>query len=182
MENSNNTTAYLYPAIKRFVGKQIHQTADRDDVVQNIFMKVHEKKNTLLTEEKVRAWVYKIAQNAIYDYYRAQKGKENRDLALVENAPFAEEEQPNLQACLNPFIKKLPASYAQAIELSEIQEIKLQDIATQLHLNLSTVKSRVQRGKKMIKDMFVSCCDFSINDKGQLIGEHKDPATCPICN
>jgi RNA polymerase sigma-70 factor (ECF subfamily) len=182
MENSNNTTAYLYPAIKRFVGKQIHQTDDRDDVVQNIFLKVHEKIHALNSDEKVRAWVYKIAQNAIYDFYRAQKGKENIDFARMEDIPFAAVETPNLQGCLHPFIQKLPASYAQAIELSEIQEMKLQDIATLLQVNLSTVKSRVQRGKKMIKDMFVSCCDFSINDKGKLIGEHKDPATCKICN
>ena len=183
MVTSTEISTQLYAIVRGFVGKQIQDKNDRDDVVQNIFMKIHEKIAGLQEMEKVNAWVFKTAQNAIYDYYRAKKGKENAGIELVENTNFkeAEDQLQTMNNCINPFINKLPLPYKQVIEMSELQGLKRQTIADQLNLGLSAVKSRAQRGKKMIKDMFIDCCAFTLDEKGNLKGEHKDPSTCTKC-
>jgi hypothetical protein len=63
------------------------------------------------------------------------------------------------------------------MESSELLELKLLTIAAQLGLSLLAVKSRVQGAVKMIKNMFIACCAFTLDEKDPLRGENKEAAT-----
>ena len=84
--------------------------------------------------------------------------------------------------CLHGIIKSLPKKYRDPLFLSDIKGLKQQQIADQLNLALPTIKSQIQRGRKMIAQGFVDCCDFVINDQGFLVGEVKDKADCKMCH
>jgi len=60
--------------------------------------------------------------------------------------------------------------------------MKQADIAQQLQLALPTVKSQIQRGRKLITQGFMDCCDFTRNESGFLVGEIKDKKDCKICH
>ena len=66
----------------------------------------------------------------------------------------------------------------QVMEREELQGVKLLTIVDQLGLGLLVVKSRVQGAVKMIKDMFIACCAFTLDEKDPLKGENKEAATC----
>lgn len=66
----------------------------------------------------------------------------------------------------------------QVMESSELLELKLLTIAAQLGLSLLAVKSRVQGAVKMIKNMFIACCAFTLDEKDPLKGENEEAAAC----
>ena len=66
--------------------------------------------------------------------------------------------------------------------LSEIKGLKQAEVARTLGISLSGAKSRIQRGRKLLKDGFIACCDYKLNESGYLVGEHKDKKDCKICN
>ena len=65
MVTSTEMPTQLYAIVRGFVGKQIQDQDDCDDVVQNIFMKIQEKIAGLQEMEKANAWFFTSAQNAI---------------------------------------------------------------------------------------------------------------------
>ena len=62
----------------------------------------------------------------------------------------------------------------------EINGKKQNEVADILHISLSCAKSRIQRGRKLLQEGFMSC-DYKLNDKGLLIGEHKEKENCKVC-
>lgn len=59
--------------------------------------------------------------------------------------------------------------------------LKQKQIAEQLGIPLSTVKSQIQRARKMIIQGYMDCCDYKLNDEGKLVGETKGKENCKIC-
>jgi RNA polymerase sigma-70 factor (ECF subfamily) len=84
--------------------------------------------------------------------------------------------------CLQPFITALPTKYRAAIEMSELQNLKQQQVADSLGLSLSGDKSRIQRGREMIKTSFMESCNSEMDQHGKLTGGSNDPASCVHCN
>ena len=76
----------------------------------------------------------------------------------------------------------LPKKYRDPLFLSDIKGLKQAEVASQLNLLLPTTKSRIQRARKLIAQGYVKCCDFTINQKGHLVGEIKNKEDCKVCN
>ncbi len=66
--------------------------------------------------------------------------------------------------------------------LSEIKGLKQAEVAKILNISLSGAKSRIQRGRNLLKEGFIACCDYQLNESGYLVGEHKDKKDCKICS
>ena len=145
-----------------YVTRRINKQADAEDIVQSIFLKIQQNPPKVDSIPQLEGWLLQVSKNAIVDYWRKQKATvpllDEHDYALEEDN--ANEENPwlNLGCCLLAMMKDLPDKYRQALELADLQEIKHKDIAVQIGLSESAVKSRVKRGREKLRDMLVSCC------------------------
>ena len=152
-----------------FIRKRVHNNETAEDILQDVFLKVHTRLNTLADAECIESWLYQITRNAIIDYYRIHQRSE----LLTNNILVGEKSDiqiwQELEACLKTMLYKLPQNYRDAVCLSEIEELPLKDVASYQNLSLSGAKSRVQRGRKRLKEMFLECCNFEFNRKGELI-------------
>jgi RNA polymerase sigma-70 factor (ECF subfamily) len=166
--------------IKYFILSKVKDEVIADDLLQETFIKVHTKLNTLKDEGKLKSWLFSIARYTVLDYFRSKKlVYETTD----EDFIFEEQKLEHTEVdCLHGIIKSLPKKYRDPLFLSDIKGIKQQQIAEQLHLPLPTIKSQIQRGRKMIAQGFMDCCDFVVNDAGFLVGEVKDKADCKMCH
>ncbi len=72
-------------------------------------------------------------------------------------------------AWLDEMIQSLPDGYRQAVQMAEIEEQSQQDVADRLGLSLSGAKSRVQRGRAMLKDALQRCCSFELDVRGRVM-------------
>lgn len=166
--------------IKYFIFSKVKDEVIAEDLVQETFIKVHTKLNTLKDKDKLKSWLFSIARYTVMDYFRSKKiVYETTD----EDFIFEEQKLEHTEAdCLHGIIKSLPKKYRDPLFLSDVKGLKQQQIADQLHLPLPTIKSQIQRGRKLIAQGFVDCCDFVINDEGFLVGEIKDKADCKMCH
>ncbi|MBQ0787468.1 MAG: sigma-70 family RNA polymerase sigma factor [Oceanihabitans sp.] len=166
--------------IKYFILSKVKDATIAEDLLQETFIKVHTKLDTLKADGKVKSWIFTIARHTVLDYFKTKKlVYETTD----EDFIFEEQKLEHTEAdCLDGIIKSLPKKYRDPLFLSDIKGLKQSQIAEQLDLPLPTVKSQIQRGRKMIAQGFVDCCDFVINDEGYLVGEIKDKADCKMCH
>ncbi len=90
------------------------------------------------------------------------------DLAHAE-VPTEETVQAKLAPCLRPMIESLPAAYADALRLTELEELPQAEAARRLGLSLTALKSRVRRGRAQLKDMLLQCCEFELSRAGRVL-------------
>ena len=151
------------------------------DLTQETFIKAHTKLEQLQNETKVKSWLLAIARNTTLDYFRKNATTvELKDIDLADNTPI--EDEHSAQDCLPGIIKNLPLKYREPLFLSDIKGIKQAQIAKQLQLPLATVKSQIQRARKLIAQSYMDCCEYTLNDKGFLVGETKDKDNCKVCS
>ena len=60
----------FHQRLRSYVARRIENTADVDDIVQDIFVRIHERIGSVENEERVHAWIYQIARNAAIDSHR----------------------------------------------------------------------------------------------------------------
>lgn len=163
-----------------FIITKIHHKEDAEDILQDVFLKSVQNIGKLKEDTNLNAWLYTVTRNAINDYFRKKNGKINEPL---KNELFSEEKEWSIQdnfCCLEPHINELPEKYKEVILLSEIEGLKHQEIAQKLNVSLSAIKSRVVRGREILKGKFVKCCQYHINEDGKLSGE--PDCQRPECN
>ncbi len=153
-----------------------------DDLLQEVFMKIHLRIGSLKDDTKLESWLYQITRNAITDYYRTKRIFEELPEWLEQPQP--EEEKSiikELSSCLEPMVKELPDKYRTAIQLSEIEGKTQKEVAEKEGISLSGAKSRVQRGRAILKTMLDDCCQFEVNNKNQVVSYEKKEKNCKFC-
>ncbi len=163
-----------------FIISKIHHREDAEDLLQEVYLKSIQNIDKLSPDSNLNAWLYTVTRNAINDYFRKQKGTNQ---PLMDELLSEDNQELSIKdsfCCLEPHINELPKKYREAILLSEIEGLKHQDIADRLNLSVSAIKSRVVRGREMLKDKFVTCCKYHIDENGKLAGE--PDCQRPECN
>lgn len=83
-----------------FVSRRVKQPADAEDVVQEIFVHIHRNLSTVRDEARLPAWVFKVARNAIVDYFR-KNARPTEALAEDFDLPAPTEEPETDYAALS---------------------------------------------------------------------------------
>lgn len=165
--------------LKRYVFSQIKDEEITNDVLQEVFIKIHLNIDNLREKSSVKSWVFTIAHNTLMNFLN------KKSISLpVEDIPddfITNEEVHSAKSCLLPLIKNLPEKYREPLLLSEIQGKKQSEVADVLGISLSGAKSRIQRGRKLLQQGFMDCCHYKLNEEGFLVGEHQDKADCKMC-
>ena len=162
---------HLSSDLRRFIRRRVPDDHVADDLLQETFMRVHRSIGTLQEAERLAAWVYQIARNVVHDHHRKTT---NSTVALVD-AENVSDERDSQTGCrsitwLEEMIQSLPEGYRQAVQIAEIEEQSQQAVADRLGLSLSGAKSRIQRGRAMLKDVLERCCSFEMDGRGRLMG------------
>jgi RNA polymerase sigma-70 factor, ECF subfamily len=148
-----------------------------EDILQDVFVKAHTRLDTLTNQDRIQSWLYQIARNAIIDRHRTHKNTEPLTDEIARglgnnSGPSGNndhEERLELGKCLLPMIERLPAGYREAILLSDIDGLPLKEVALRLNLSLPGAKSRVQRGRERLRNIFLDCCNFKFDCRGKPI-------------
>lgn len=169
-----NRTEILWAEFKNylhgFVSKQVPDTSVVDDIVQDVFVKVHLHVGELRDDTKLTSWIFQIARNAVRDHYRKSSGNIAGTGEPTEFSEDEEQENTDLLRCLEYFIEELPLKYREAVKLAEIKQISQLELADTLNMSYSGAKSRVQRGRQKLKDLILNCCEVQADAYGNIIG------------
>jgi RNA polymerase sigma-70 factor (ECF subfamily) len=178
----------LHADLRRYLLRRVGSEAAADDLLQEVFLRIHSRIGSLADTDRLHAWVYRIAGNLVIDHYRAAAKRET-PAALAETAGAAtptsaaaadEDVNGEVALWLANMVEHLPETYREAVRLSELQQVPQAEIARRLGLSLSGAKSRVQRGRELLKASLDRCCRFELDSRGNLIG-YTQQQSCEGC-
>ncbi|MGL1934286.1 MAG: RNA polymerase sigma factor SigZ [Fibrobacterales bacterium] len=153
-----------------------------DDLLQEVFVKVHLRIDSLKDDTRLESWLYQITRNAIIDYYRTRpKSEELSDWLESPQLKETDVVKKELASCLEPMIRELPDKYRTAIQLSEIENKTQKEVAEQVGISISGAKSRIQRGRGLLKTMLDDCCVFETNKHNQILSYEEKQKKCGDC-
>lgn len=171
--------SHLSSDLWRFIRRRVADDHAADDLLQETFVRVHRSIGTLEETDRVAAWVYRIARNVLIDHHRRAT---NPAVALGDTDPV--EAEPDDRLCplrcrgakwLDELIRSLPDGYREAVQLAEVEGVSQQEVADRLGLSLSGAKSRVQRGRVMLRDALDRCCRFEFDVRGNVMDYEPRP-------
>jgi len=167
--------------VRSFILSKVKDEALADDLLQEVFIRVHTRIDTLRQADKVQGWIYQIARNLVYDHFKKQK----KETALPENAEFVEEETPDevMTEALQDMAKMMdtmPPEYCDALCLSDLGGMSLQAYADRAGISYTLAKTRVFRARRMLKDMLMKCCHYQFDVYGTVTDIH--PLDCCCCS
>jgi RNA polymerase sigma-70 factor (ECF subfamily) len=165
--------------VKHFILSRVKDPFIADDLLQDVFIKIHTKLHTLKDITKLKSWIFSIAKNSILDYYKATN--QTFEVANFETETQIEKHEHTEKDCLRGILQSLPKKYRDPLFLADIKGLKQQEVANILNQSLPTTKSQIQRARKLIAKGFMDCCGFVLNDEGKLIGEIQDKDDCKVC-
>jgi RNA polymerase sigma-70 factor (ECF subfamily) len=145
--------------VYRMVGSNI----DREEICQEVFIKVFHNLESFNFNAKLSTWIAKIAHNHCINYLRKQKLELIEDVSQMENendngfsgASFSPEiasEQKDLAKIIRQEIEKLPQKYRTIITLYHLDEFSYKEIGRVLDLPEGTIKSYLFRARRMLKE------------------------------
>jgi RNA polymerase sigma-70 factor (ECF subfamily) len=168
--------------LRKFIRVRVRDDDEAEDLLQEVFIRIHTRIDTLEDHTRLAAWVYQIARNLIVDTYRARR----EVLPLPEVVPVQPEfedssAEAQIAAGLEEMVSELPDKYSQALLLTEFQGMKQTELAERLGISVSGAKSRVQRGREMLRQSLLDCCHFEFDRQGGVIAYESRPDCCEAC-
>ncbi len=157
--------------LRRYLTQRVRCRQDADDLLQEIFIKIHLKLPTLSNRESLPSWVWQITRNTLLDYYKQKRLPlvEIEQAVIQEVALSSTEFNQWMADCVRPFLELLPTHYKEALELADLQNLSQKDLAQQWNLSYSGAKSRVQRARVELHGLFTQCCQIEADKYGNLI-------------
>jgi RNA polymerase sigma-70 factor (ECF subfamily) len=173
----------VHQGLRAFIAKRVADEASVEDLSQEVFVRMQRGLGGLKKESRLVAWIYQIARHAIIDYYRARDRKPERPVGLasdletlypaslpVESSEGSGQLRTELAGCLRPMIERLSDDYRQAVTLVDLEGLAQQEAAARLGLSVSGMKSRVQRGRRQLRDMLEACCVIALDRRRGVAG------------
>ncbi len=184
----------LHDRLLGFISRRVRRPEDAEDILQEVMLRIHRHGEDLEHVDRVASWVYRVATNGIADHYRKPARRElpsggSTDVPepagappqTMRTEPDSAELRSELAGCLRPLTARLPASYREAIELTEFQGVSQVDAAGRMGLSVSGMKTRVQRGRGQLKDLLLDCCHVELDSRGGVADYRSKRGSCATC-
>lgn len=134
----------------RIAHTQCAAGVDADDAVQESLLLIYRRIGALRTVAAFPAWIFSIVRRECHRLWRAMRGETG--LPAFDHPVFAYNEHPELRSDLAAAIQSLPDTYREAIILRDCEELSIGEIADRLLLTREAVKSRIYRGRQMVRE------------------------------
>ena len=147
-------------AVFDFLARMTGSRAIAEDLVQDVFERILKYRATWRGDAPFLAWLFRIARNARADYYRRREFTapytEAMDGEDPAPGPEATLESESEAARLQRALLTLREDKRELIVLARYREMKYEAIAELLDVDVGTIKVRVHRALKELRDIFLN--------------------------
>lgn len=156
-----------------YLQRKVFDRQVAEDLLQDVVLKALTLESKGASPpDNLAAWLHTVARNAAIDYLRTRHPSTELpdDLAAHESdASFT----GTLSQCLRPFAERLPVPYRDTVLAAEFDQTPLALIAEREGVSLSAIKSRASRGRRLLHEKLVRCCNAVVTDQGLDFDERK---------
>lgn len=141
--------------VKRLIYSYVKNWSAAEDLVQEVFLTVFQKTDTLDKATSIKAWILSIAANKSKDYLRSWHYKKllltnsfttKSNVESPEHQLLLQQEKTELSEA----VFALPVKYREVIILYYYQELKIEEISKVLKINSSTIRTRLSRARDLL--------------------------------
>lgn len=151
--------------ILNYIYRMTRSRAEAEDLTQETFVAAFTKIHSLKENRKFQSWLYRIAQNNVYQKFRtrppqhesidAEEGLESLDLQkmiVTAKDPEARIVSEELVEIIEQVIDSLPQKYRDVFVLSAIHKFSYKEISEIVGRSLASVKSDIHRARLQVRD------------------------------
>lgn len=148
--------------------------ADAADVLQNIFVKIIRGIKAFRGTSSLKTWIYRIAVREALNYRRGWFRRSRREVVSLDDlrffmpaaqlsggtgqaSPYDWVEQGERKEMIERALRSLPESYRAVVVLREVEDLRYDEISDVLGVAEGTVKSRLKRGREMLRRKLAGC-------------------------
>ncbi len=135
--------------VYRLAYAYMHNSADADDIFQDVFLKYAEKSPTFASEEHRKAWLIRVTVNRCRSHFRSNWWKRTAPLDEATQAAAPAPADPALDEAL----ARLPAKYRTVIHLHYFENYDTSEIADLTGQRPSTVRAQLTRARQMLGEL-----------------------------
>ncbi len=186
----------VHDGLRGFIAKRVADPAEVEDILQEVFLRIHQRIDGLKDPRRVISWIYQLTRHAVIDHYRKPGRRQEVPAGLaadmettglattavsLDGGEGSGQVRRELAGCLRPMLNRLSPDYRDAIMLVELEGLTQQAAAERLGLSLSGMKSRVQRGRKQLRQMLEACCLIQLDRRGGVAEYEMRPKGDALC-
>jgi len=158
-----------------FLIKYTHQHEDTEDLVQETFIRLYRSRNAYEPVARFSTWLFTIASNLMRTHFRKhgkasftyiddETKEDANNIQLVECALNPEEltHASLTSQIIQSKLAQLGADYSDLLYLRELKEFSYEEIASAVNLPMGTVKSRINRGRTKLQEIFLKMNDKAL--------------------
>ena len=144
-----------------FLERRVESRAVAEDILQSAFARGLERRAGV-DDEKVVAWFYRVLRNAVVDHYRQRSTAERVTEAWTREFPDVQEPDAELRQeicqCVASLLETLKPEYREALQIVDLQEGKLKDLAQQSGITAENAAVRVHRARAALRRQIEQAC------------------------
>lgn len=147
----------------RFAFKMLGDQDEAQDIVQEVFIKVWNKREEMDQLENMEAWCMRITRNLSLDKIKSKARKmtdhiqEGFDVSQGEGlTPYRSTEMDDTMRNLGKFIAALPDKQKQIIQLRDVEGYSYKEIGDILDIDMNQIKVNLFRARKAVKENIIN--------------------------
>lgn len=161
----------LYDDLFAFFRRRVGSTEVAEDLAQEAFLKLIRRLESGSFVANAQAYLFRTARNLLIDHYRTKKVHPSAPEPADDSQEEArnEETRRDIAGWMRRFISSLPSPHRETLLLTEIRRLPYAEIASKLGVTVGTVKSRVHRGRELLRKRLITCCRFLYDARGRVV-------------
>lgn len=146
------------PKIHAFIVSYLKNEADAEELLQDVFLKLWEKREQLDSSKNIKSYLFKISVNLIYDFIRsrnlqhAYREYTNNDQTLRSDSTWHEVVYDDMLDHLRQLVSVMPEQRQRIFKMSKEEGLSSDEIASQLQLSKRTVENQLYRAVSFLKE------------------------------
>ncbi len=153
--------------LRGWLRKHLPDASDAEDMLQELFLKALRHRERFCEFDDARAWLFRVARNALTDRLRLAKPFVELPADLAEDL----DETPavaSLSRCLPRALSELTAEDRAIIEACDLGTMTQRAYAEGLGISLAATKSRLLRARRRLRERLTEACQVHFDDRGQV--------------
>ena len=156
-----NNQKLVYHIVSKIVPE-----AEREDICQDVFLKVYSNLAGFQRQSKLSTWIGRIAYNRCLNYLEKKKVTLYEDISgedqtidslpLAQSGPDEKAETSDIGAKVRAEIDRLPVKYGTILALFHLEDMTYEEIGQVMGLPDGTVKSYLFRARKMLREQLLA--------------------------
>ena len=160
----------IIPPLTQYLRHYAGDKSVADDLLQETLVRVSRGLTTFEGRSNVKTWAFAIATRVVADHFRHPEHRVNivdildmgdsEELAIDESTIDQKLAVSEMNACIRGVIDALPEDYRAALVLHDLEELSARQIAEICGITIPTVKIRVHRARKRLREALEAQCEF----------------------